>query len=144
MGDTVAGQVVILGLQMDSQIKGGGILHGAQQNLGIDDRFMRLRKGDATGFGQTVHFRKAFTGELLGQRADRVNMGQPDGFAAPHQSLDQTGLVERRPGVRRAGQRGYAASHGCREFRFDAAQPYREIDEARADDTATGIQRLRG
>jgi hypothetical protein len=68
-------------------------------------------------------------------------------LGAPAQHVDQPGLVERRVGVRRAGEAGDAAGERGGHLRFERrlvlvarlAQARGEVDEARRDDQALGI-----
>ena len=119
----------------------------APQHLRVGDRHVRLREGDAAGFGELGHLGEALARELHGQRADRVDVRALERLRAPAQHVDEARLVERRIGVRRAGEAGHAARHRGVHFRFERrlvlvarlAQPRREVDEARRDDQALRV-----
>ncbi len=122
-------------------------MHGAQQNLGVEHGRVGLAEGDAAGFGEFGHFGQALAGQLFGQRADRIDVGELRQPRPVLEHLDEAGLVERRVGVGRAGEAGDAAGGGSGHFRFERgpvfeagfAQPRREVDQAGADDAVGGV-----
>ena len=139
MGDPVTSQIVILRLQTDCIIKGRRILHGAQQHLGLKNWLLGLRKGDTAGTRQTDHLRQLLARQLLRQRADRKNPRQSDRLAASNQTLNQTWLIQRRLGIRRARHGGYPAGNCGKKFGLNPGQTGRQIDQTWANHLATGL-----
>ena len=140
VGDTVAGEVLVLRLQVQRIAEGGSVLHCAQQHLGVDDRRVAaLREGDAAGLGETAEFGQGFALEAGGQRANRQHAGEAGVGGTTHEAFDQPGFVERRAGVGWAGKRGDAAGNCGGEFILETRQAGGEIDQAGADDGATGL-----
>jgi hypothetical protein len=147
VGDAALGEVRVLRLQPDGEAEGGGILHGAQHHLGIEHGRIGLAEGDAAGLGQFRHLGQPLAGEADSERADRIDVGELRQAGAMGEHLDQAGLVERRIGIRRAGQAGDAARSRGGHFRFQCrlvleaglAQAGGEIDQAGADDAAGRI-----
>ena len=139
VGNAVPGQIMVLWLQMQRDTKCGGVLHGPQQHLRVDQRTLCLGKGNAAGFTQGRNFCLLFAAKALGQRADWIHAREPDSFAAAHNALDEAGLIERRARVGRAGERGDATRDRRREFGFDCTQACRKVDQPRADDAVGGV-----
>jgi hypothetical protein len=104
VGDALAGEKLVLRPQAYRVAESGGVLHGAQQQLRVDDRMLGLREGDTAGARQGVHFGQFLARQLLGQRADRIDPRQAKRFAAPDEALDEPRFIERRLGVGRAGE----------------------------------------
>ena len=141
MGNAVTRQIIILRLQVQRQTEAGGVLHGAQQHLGIDQRPLRLRKGNTAGLMQGGQFGQFFSGQRLGECAEREDMRQAGDLAAPDEAFDRPGFIQHRLCVRRAGEGGDAAGGSGGEFGFDIAQAGGKIDQSRCDDTALRIDR---
>jgi hypothetical protein len=147
VGDTAPGKVRILRLQPDRKAEGGGVLHGAQQHLGVDHGDVGLAEGDAAGLGQFRHLGQALAGQANGQGADRVNIGELGQPRPVTQHLDEAWFVERRIGIGRAGQGRDATGGGGGHFGLERrlvfeprlAQSRREVDQARADDAAACV-----
>ena len=129
----------VLGLQTDRIVEGRRILHGAQQDLRVDDRLLGLREGNAAGKRQAGHLGQFFAGELLGQRANREHARQTERLAAPHQAFNQPWLIERRVGIGRTGDRGDTAGHGGEEFGLQIGQASGQIDQTRTNDQPSGV-----
>ena len=117
------------------------------QHLGVEHGRVGLAEGDAAGLGEFGHLGQALAGEVDGERADRIDVGELGQARAVLEHFDQARLVERRVGVGRAGEAGDAAGRGGRHFRFERglvfearlAQPRRKVDQAGADDAAGGV-----
>ena len=90
------------------------------------------------GVGELAHLGERLPSSFYGQRADRIDARARQRLGAPAQHVDQARLVERRVGVRRAGEAGDAARDRGVHFRLERrlvllarlAQPRRQVDEA--------------
>ena len=79
-------------------------------------------------------------------------MGAVELFGPVAEHFDEAGFVQHRIGVRRNGQAGDAAGHGCVEFGFEGgpvfetgfAQAGGQVDEAGRDDEIAGIDGVGG
>jgi len=142
--DAVARQPVVLRLQPDGKTEGGGVLHGAQQRLGIDHRPVGLRKGDAAGLLQAGQFGQALALEAKGQGAERQDSRLADLGTAMDQAVSQFRLVERGVGIRRYDDAGHATGDGRGQFGLDGVQAGTEVDETRTHDATGGIDELIG
>ena len=137
----------VFGAQPYRVAEGRGVLQRAPQHLRVGERRVRLGERDAAGVGELPHLGERLAGELHRERADRIDARARQRLGAPAQHVDQPRLVERRVGVRRAGEAGDAAGERGVHLRFERrlvlvarlAQPRREVDEARRDDQALGV-----
>ena len=144
MSYAVAGQIMVLRLQVQRNAECRRVLHGPQQHLCIDQRALRLREGDAAGLAQGGDFGELLAAESLCQGADRMYAGEADRFATPDDTFDEAGFVQRRARVGRAGERGDAAGNCRSEFRFDGAETCRKVNQAGADNAAGCVDRACG
>ena len=148
MGTAVIAQEGVLRAHDDGQAEGGGVLHGSPQHLGVDDGTLGLAHDGAAGQSQGGHL-----AELLARQA----MGEGTGGDYPRLARHRRGagdeLGHRRGvddgcGIRRAAQAGDAPGRGGRGLTGDGAlvllagfpQPGAEVDKARADHLAGGVQ----
>ena len=145
--DAALRELRILRPEPDAMAESPRILHRAQQDAGIGQWCFRLRESDASGFGELAHFSNLEALQADRQRSDRIDVRLVERTGTVLQHLDQTGLVERRIGVRRAGEARDASGHRGRHLGFKRrlvlesrlAQPGRKIDESGADDEARRI-----
>ncbi len=117
--DAAPGKMHILRPQPHAIAKGRRVLQRAQQHLRVGERRVRLRERDAAGLRELAHFGDRFALQTDGQRADGIDVRLIEQARAMLEHLDQARLVERRIGVRRAGQVGNAAGDRRRHFRFE-------------------------
>ena len=123
------------------------ILQRAQQHVGIENRCIGLRKADTAGLGQLRHFGQCFSFQANCQGAERIDMRLIQFLGAVFKHLDQTGLIQHRIGVRWADQTGNAALQCRLHFRLQRGhvfvagftQAHRQVDQARRDHQATGV-----
>ena len=152
VGDAVLGQIAVLRAQPDAETEGGRVLHCAQQHLIVLQRHIGLGESDAAGVAQFRHFRELLAGQANGERADRINVRQVKRLGAMLEHFHQAGLVQRRIGVGRTGEAGDAARRRGQHFRFQRrlvfvagfAQARRQVDQARADHQAGGVEHAVG
>ena len=146
-GGHASAQPAVLRTQPDGVAEAGGILQGAQQDLGVGQRHLRLAEADTAGLRQFNHFRQRFPLQGPRQRAQRKHARLVQLLRTELEHLDQAGLVEHRIGVGRADQAGDAAGDGRRQFAFEHAfmlitrfaQARRQVHQARRHDAAGGI-----
>ena len=127
--------------------KRGRILQRAPQQLRVAQRHVALRKRDTTGLAELGHLGERLAPQLYRQRSQRIDARAGKRLGAPTQHVDESRLVERRIGVRRAGKRGNAARHRCihlglqRGFVLVARlpQPRRKVDEAGRNDQSLRV-----
>ena len=81
-----------------------------KQHVEVGERRVGLREGDAARLAQLGHLGEALALQPHGERAERIDARAVRAPArATLEHLHQPGLVERRIGVRRAGEAGHAA-----------------------------------
>jgi hypothetical protein len=122
-------------------------LQRTPQHLRVRRRGIALGEGNAAGLRELPHLGKRFTAQLQRERADGVDTGAGKRARAPAQHVDQPGLVERRIGIRRAGEARHAPGESRVELRLERglvleprlAQARGEIDQAGRDHQAGGI-----
>ncbi len=147
MRHTVSRQRRILRAQPHAEAERRGVLQPAQQHVIVADDGIGLRERHAAGVDELGHLGELHALERLRQRADRVNVRLVEILGAELEHFDQPRFVQRRIGVRRAGEAGDAAGDGRFHFRFERrhvleaglAQPRGEIDQSRAHDQPGGI-----
>ena len=100
------------GVQPHGVAEGMGVLHGAQQHLGVLNGLAGLGKAHAAGGGQLGHFGQRLALQAHGQGAQRVQVRQSQVVGAVLQHFHQARLIQRRVGVGRASQRRHASGHG--------------------------------
>ena len=152
VGHPVACERQVLGAQPDREPERPRVLQRAPQDLRVVQRHIGLREREASRFGQLGHLGQPFTGKLHRQRANRIEARLGQRLGPPAQHVHQARFIQRGIGVGRAGQAGHAAGDGGMHFGFQRglvfearlAQPRAEVDEARADDQAGGINDLVG
>ena len=152
VGHAAAADVGVLRTQPHGVAEGLGVLHGAQQHGGVEDRFLGLGEADAAGFGQFGHLGQRLALQAHGQRAQRVHIGLVEHARAVLEHFDQAGFVEHRIGVGRAHQRGHAALHRCLQLGLQGglvfvarlAQARRQVDQAGSDHQAGRVDGLVG
>ena len=138
MSHTACTQPGVTGIGPDGVVKGLGVLHGPEQDLGIEQRVRGLREAHTTRLGELRHFSELLTLEPCGERAQRVHMGLGQQPRAVLEHFHQTRLIERWVGIGWADQSGYTASDGCTHLGFQRGlvfetrltQPRRQVDEA--------------
>ena len=107
-----------------------------------------MRERHAAGLGELAHLRDGVALQAYRQRADRIHMRLVERARTMLEHLDQSGLVERRIGIGRAGKACDAArNRGC-HFRFERrlvfesglAQPRRSVDQTGTDDEPRRVE----
>ena len=152
-GDGAAGghacaQPGVLRAQPDGVAEGAGVLQGAVQHLRVDQGGVGLAEGDAAGFGQFGHFGELLASQAARERAQRQHARLVQALGSHLEHFNQARLVEHGVGVGRADQAGDAACNGCAHFAFQhagvfvawLAQACAQVDQARGDDAACGVQ----
>jgi len=77
---------------------------------------LALRKSDAARPGQQAHFRKRFTRQPHGHRAQRMDASLP-GVGLAHQRVDLARLIQGGVGLRRQHQARHAAGQRRAQLR---------------------------
>ena len=142
----------VLGAQPDREAESTGVLECPPQHLRVVERNVRLRKGHAPGFGELGHLGQPLAGKLYRERTNRVQARVGERLRPPSQHIDQARLVQRRIGIRRAGDAGDAAGDGGlhlgleRSLVFESRfpQPRADIHQTRGDDEPFRIDNLVG
>src|SRR5215813_11984821 len=78
-----------------------------------------MREGDAACLGKIAHLGDRLALEPDGQRSDRIHVRLIERASAVLEHLDQSGLVQRRISVGRAGEARDAAIDRCFHLRFE-------------------------
>jgi len=145
-GDALA-EVAVLRAQPHGVAEGAGVGERALQHLRVAQRHVGLAEADAAGLGELGHLGQHAAGQAARERPQREEARGLQLLGAELEHLDQAGLVEHRVGVGRAHEAGHAARDGRGHFAFEhafmliagLAQPRGEVDEARRDDAARGV-----
>ncbi len=145
-------EVRILRPQPDAMAEGRGVLQRPLQDLRVDDGPLRVRERHASGFGELAHLRDGLARESDGQCTDGIDACLVERARTVLEHLDQSGLVERRIGVRRTREARHAPRHCGGHLRFERslvlepglAQTHGEIDQPRRDDHAAHVERAIG
>jgi len=109
-GHHALAQPEVLRPQPDAVAKGGGVLQGALQHLGVDDRQLGLPKADAAGLAELHHISERLALEAARERPERKHPRLAQLLRPRLEHVHQAGFVEHRVGVGRADQAGDAAS----------------------------------
>jgi len=67
----------VFGVQVDGEVEGRGVFHGAPHDQGVGDRFECIAHAHAAGLFERRHVGEQFSLQALGERAERVYERQP-------------------------------------------------------------------
>ena len=127
--------------------KGGGVLHGTLQHLGVLDGRFGLRVAHAAGFLQLGHLGQVLALEATGQGAQREQAAAAELARTQLEHLDQTWLVQGRVGIGQADHAGHAPRSSGGQFGLQHAfvfvtgfaQAHSQVHQARRHDEAGGV-----
>ena len=147
MCNTATRQRGILRAQPHGDIKRGRVLHGVIQHLIVGERHVGVRKRNTAGFAQLRHLGELHALQALGQRTDGIHTRLVQVARAELEHFNQARFIQRRVGVRRAGETGDPAGSGSGHFRSQRglvlkarlAQARRQIHQSGAYDFAGGV-----